>query len=46
MAQISGHLSVTELEERYRTAQDATEARHTQAICNYPPLFLGVAVTP
>jgi transposase len=26
------HLSVAELEQRYRTAQDATEARHTQAI--------------
>src|SRR5919199_5903590 len=26
------HLSVAELEERYRAAQDVTEARHTQAI--------------
>ena len=26
------HLSVGELERRYRTARDATEARHTQAI--------------
>ena len=26
------HLSVTELEERYRAAQDVTEARHTQAV--------------
>jgi transposase len=26
------HLSVAELEERYRAARDATEARHTQAI--------------
>ena len=26
------HLSVTELEERYRAARDVTEARHTQAI--------------
>jgi transposase len=32
MAQISGHLSVAELQERYRAARDVTEARHTQAI--------------
>jgi transposase len=32
MAQISGHLSVAELEERYRAARDVTEARHVQAI--------------
>jgi transposase len=32
MAQISGHLSVAELEERYRAARDVTEARHIQAI--------------
>ena len=32
MARIVGHLSVAELEERYRAARDVTEARHTQAI--------------
>ena len=32
MTRIIGHLSVAELERRYRAAQDATEARHTQAI--------------
>jgi transposase len=32
MARIVGHLSVAELEARYRSAQDATEARHFQAI--------------
>jgi transposase len=32
MAQIIGHLSVAELEERYRAARDVTEARHLQAI--------------
>jgi transposase len=32
MARIVGHLSVAELEGRYRTARDATEARHIQAI--------------
>ena len=32
MAQIVEHLSVAELERRYRTAEHATEARHTQAI--------------
>src|SRR5215217_6345812 len=32
MARIAGHLSVEELEARYRAAQDATEARHLQAI--------------
>ncbi len=32
MTRIIEHLSVAELEQRYRTAQDATEARHTQAI--------------
>ena len=32
MAHIVEHLSVEELEARYRTAQDATEARHFQAI--------------
>jgi hypothetical protein len=32
MARIVEHLSVAELEGRYRTARDATEARHTQAI--------------
>jgi transposase len=32
MARIVGHLSVEELEARYRAARDATEARHLQAI--------------
>jgi hypothetical protein len=32
MAHIVEHLSVEELEARYRAAQDATEARHFQAI--------------
>ncbi len=32
MAHIVEHLSVGELEARYRAAQDATEARHLQAI--------------
>src|SRR3712207_6511985 len=32
MARIVGHLPVGELEARYRAAQDATEARHFQAI--------------
>jgi transposase len=32
MARIVEHLSVTELEQRYRAARDATEARHTQAV--------------
>jgi len=32
MARIIEHLSVAELEERYRAARDATKARHTQAI--------------
>ena len=32
MARIVEHLSVAELEQRYRAAQDATEARHVQAI--------------
>ncbi len=32
MARIVEHLSVAELERRYRAARDATEARHTQAI--------------
>ena len=32
MVRIVGHLSVDELEARYRAARDATEARHTQAI--------------
>src|SRR5919107_781054 len=32
MGRIVGHLSVEELEARYRAAQDATEARHFQAI--------------
>ena len=32
MARIAGHLSVEELEARYRAARDVTEARHTQAI--------------
>ena len=32
MARIVGHLSMAELEARYRGAQDATEARHYQAI--------------
>lgn len=32
MTRIIEHLSAAELEQRYRTAQDATEARHTQAI--------------
>jgi transposase len=32
MARIVEHLSIEELERRYRAARDATEARHTQAI--------------
>ena len=32
MARIAGHLSVAELEARYRAARDVTEARHFQAI--------------
>jgi transposase len=32
MARIVGHLSVAELEARYRAAQGVTEARHVQAI--------------
>ena len=32
MARIVGHLSVAELEARYRAARDGTEARHVQAI--------------
>ena len=32
MARIVEHLSVAELEQRYRAAQDATEARPVQAI--------------
>ena len=32
MARIVEHLSVEELEGRYRAARDATEARHAQAI--------------
>ena len=32
MARIAGHLSVEELEARYRAARDVTEARHFQAI--------------
>ena len=32
MAHIVEHLPVEELERRYRAAQDATEARHTQAV--------------
>ena len=32
MARIVGHLSVDELEARYRAARNATEARHLQAI--------------
>jgi transposase len=32
MARIAGHLSVAELEARYRAAPDVTEARHFQAI--------------
>src|SRR3712207_6931249 len=32
VARIVGHLSVAELEARYRAARDATEARHFQAI--------------
>jgi transposase len=32
MARIVGHLSVAELEARYRAARDVTEARHVQAI--------------
>src|SRR3954464_14638623 len=32
MARIVGHLSIAELESRYRDAQEATEARHLQAI--------------
>ena len=32
MARIIGHLSIEELEARYRAARDVTEARHVQAI--------------
>src|SRR3954470_156588 len=32
MARIVNHLPLEELEARYRTARDVTEARHTQAI--------------
>ncbi len=32
MARIVEHMSIEELGARYRAAQDATEARHTQAI--------------
>ncbi len=32
MARIVGHLSIEELEARYRAARDVTEARHFQAI--------------
>ena len=32
MARIVEHLSIEELEARYRAARDATEARHAQAI--------------
>ena len=32
MARIVGHLSIAELEARYRAARDATEGRHFQAI--------------
>ena len=32
MARIVEHLSVEELEARYRAAQDVMEARHTQAV--------------
>src|ERR687886_2577694 len=32
MARIVGHLSVAELEARYRAAREVTEARHAQAI--------------
>ena len=32
MARVVGHLSVAELEARYRAARDVTEARHLQAI--------------
>src|SRR3712207_3748823 len=32
MARIVGHLSVEDLEARYRAARDVTEARHYQAI--------------
>ena len=32
MARIVEHLSLEELEARYRAARDATEARHHQAI--------------
>ena len=32
MTRIIEHLSVAELERRYRAAQDVTEARHTQAV--------------
>ena len=32
MTRIVEHLSVADLERRYRAARDVTEARHTQAI--------------
>ena len=31
MTRIAEHLSVADLERRYRAAQEVTEARHTQA---------------
>lgn len=32
MAQVAGHLSIEELQARYRASRDATEARHYQVI--------------
>ena len=32
MTRIVEHLSVADLERRYRAARDVTEARHTQAV--------------
>jgi hypothetical protein len=33
MAQVAKHLSVAELEERYRSSEAVTTARHYQTIC-------------
>jgi hypothetical protein len=32
MAEVAGHLSLAELQARYRTSEDATLARHYQVI--------------
>lgn len=33
MAHVADHLSVAELEQRYRACEDACAARHYQTIC-------------